>query len=179
VAELLFGEASPSGKLPVTFYRNEALEELPAFTDYSMRGRTYKNYTGEPLYPFGYGLSYADISLGGLRADRTRAVVSAANHSAFSAEEVVEVYVRDMGSPDAPVNPVLGGFARVRLEAGETEELAIPLDPRAFTVVGDDGGRRPGIGPWFVYAGFGQPDPITEKLTGRSCLRTEIVPQAD
>ena len=141
-----------------------------------MRGRTYKNYTGEPLYPFGYGLSYADISLGGLRADRARAVVSAVNHSASAAEEVVEVYVRDMGSPDAPVNPVLGGFSRVRLEAGKTEELAIPLDPRAFTVVGDDGCRRPGIGPWFVYAGFGQPDPITEKLTGRSCLRTEIVP---
>ena len=176
VAELLFGAESPSGKLPVTFYRNEALEELPAFTDYSMRGRTYKNYTGEPLYPFGYGLSYAQMSLCDLLADRTRAVVSIANRSAFPAEEVVEVYTRDMGSPDAPVNPVLSGFLRVRLEAGERRELTIPLDPRAFTAVSGDGRRRPGIGPWRVYASFGQPDPKTEKLTGRRCLQTEIRP---
>ena len=102
VAELLFGAASPSGKLPVTFYRNEALAQLPDFTDYSMRNRTYKYYAGTPLYPFGYGLSYADMALRDLCADQTAARVTVENRSAFSAEQVVELYLRDAGSPDAP-----------------------------------------------------------------------------
>ena len=174
VADLIFGKASPSGKLPVTFYRNEALSELPDFTDYSMRGRTYKNYTGEPLYPFGYGLSYARFELSDLRADPAQALVRVTNRSGFAAEEVVELYVKDLGSPDAPVNPVLAGFARVRLEAGESREVRLTPDPRAFTVVGDDGTRRPGSGRWSVFAGFGQPDRRTEELTGQQCLRTEI-----
>ena len=174
VAELLFGKASPSGKLPVTFYRNEALSELPEFTDYSMRERTYKYYTGEPLYPFGCGLSYADLGLSGLSADREGVRITASNRSSFAAEDVVEVYVKDAASPDAPTNPVLAGFARVRLEPGESRELSVPLDPRAFTVVGADGVRRPGSGRWTVYAGFGQPDRRTEELTGKTSLRTEI-----
>ena len=174
VAELIFGKASPSGKLPVTFYRNEALSELPEFTDYSMRGRTYKYYEGEPLYPFGYGLSYADMALSGLTADKGGARVTVTNRSAFAAEETVELYVRDQGSPDAPTNPVLAGFGRIRLEAGESRELTLALDPRAFTVVGEDGVRRPGSGRWTVYAGFGQPDRRTEELTGKKCLTAEI-----
>ena len=174
VADLIFGRESPSGKLPVTFYRNEALSELPDFTDYSMRGRTYKNYTGEPLYPFGYGLSYARFELSDLRADTAQALVTVTNRSGFAAEEVVELYVKDTGSPDAPVNPVLAGFARVRLEAGESREVQLAPDPRAFTVVDDDGVRRPGSGRWSVFAGFGQPGLRTEELTGQRCLRTEI-----
>ncbi len=174
VAELLFGDASPSGKLPVTFYRNEALAELPDFTDYSMRGRTYKHYTGEPLYPFGYGLSYADMRLSGLRADRRAAAVTVTNLSPFPAEEVVELYVKDEGSPDAPVNPVLAGFARIRLEAGESREVTVPLEERAFTVVDDAGRRLAGTGPWAVYAGFGQPDRRTEELTGKKCLSVSL-----
>ncbi len=175
VAELLFGEASPSGKLPVTFYRNEALAELPDFTDYSMRERTYKYYTGEPLYPFGYGLSYAEMTVDALRADRERASVTVTNHSAFAAEETVELYVRDISAPDAPIHPVLAGFGRICLEGGESRELELALDPRAFTVVGDDGVRRPGDGPWDIYAGFGQPDRRTAALTGRewASVRTE------
>ena len=174
VAELLFGKASPSGKLPVTFYKNSALAELPEFTDYSMRERTYKYYTGTPLYPFGYGLSYADISLCELQADRAAARVALVNRSDFAAEQVVELYVRDEGSADAPVNPVLAGFARVRLEAGERRELCVPIDPAALTVVGEDGARRPGSGRWTLFAGFGQPDARTAELTGQRCLSVAI-----
>ena len=174
VAELLFGDASPSGKLPVTFYRNAALDELPAFTDYAMTNRTYRYYTGTPLYPFGYGLSYAQIELTALTADREKAELTVQNFSPFSAQEVIELYLRDGDSADAPVNPILCGFLRVRLEAGEEKRVSIPLDPRAFTVVDAAGERLPGSGNWTLYAGFGQPDPRTRELSGKTCLNTEI-----
>jgi len=174
VAELLFGEQSPSGKLPLTFYRNSALAELPAFTDYSMRNRTYRYYAGEPLYPFGYGLSYADMSLSDLHAERTAAEVTVTNNSAFAADEVVELYLKDEAAPDAPANPVLCGFRRLHLEAGESRRLQIPIDPRALTVVNAAGERLPGSGRWTLYAGFGQPDRRTKALTGRTALRCAI-----
>ena len=174
VAELLFGDVSPSGKLPVTFYKNEALEELPDFTDYRMAGRTYRYYTGAPLYPFGYGLSYADMELSELSATRERAKLTVQNKSAFAAGEVVQLYIRDEGSADAPTNPVLCGFLRLRLEPGETRLVSVPIDPRAFTVVTPSGERVPGSGRWTLYAGFGQPDRRTEELTGRTCLSTGI-----
>ena len=174
VTELLFGETSPSGKLPVTFYRNEALDELPDFTDYSMRNRTYRHYSGEPLYPFGFGLSYARMALSDLSADRETACVTVENRSAFAAEEVVQLYLKDECSADAPRNPVLCGFARLRLEPGERRKLTLPLDSRAFTVVTEEGARIPGSGNWTLYAGFTQPDPRSEALSGRRCLRAKI-----
>ena len=174
VAELLFGASSPSGKLPVTFYKNSALAVLPDFTDYSMRERTYKYYTGTPLYPFGYGLSYADMALRGLSADRTAARVTVENRSNFAAEQIVELYLKDEGSADAPRNPILAGFARVRLDAGERRKLTVPIAPSAFTVVGDDGVRRPGSGTWTLFVGFGQPDARTAELSGQPCLSVTI-----
>jgi len=174
VAELLFGDASPSGKLPVTFYRNEALQEMPDFTDYSMANRTYRYYSGTPLYPFGFGLSYADISLEALSADRSSAEVTVENHSSFPADEAIQLYIKDRLSPDAPLHPVLCGFSRVSLAPGERRTVRISVDPRAFTNVTSDGVRVPGSGEWTLYAGFGQPDSLTEKLTGKACLSAEI-----
>ncbi len=174
VAELLFGEASPSGKLPVTFYKNEQLAEMPAFTDYAMRGRTYRFFRSAPLYPFGYGLSYADMALRGLSAERGEARVTVENRSGFAAGEVVELYLKDEDSPDAPPNPVLCGFQRVFLQPGESRELRLTLDERAFTVVREDGKRVPGSGRWTLYAGFGQPDRRTGELSGKACLSVTI-----
>ncbi len=174
VAELLFGDVSPSGKLPLTFYRNEALDELPAFTDYSMVERTYRYYTGTPLYPFGYGLSYADMTLSNLSADRREACVTVTNRSDFSAEEVVELYLKDIASPFAPKNPILCGFARISLSPGEQREVCIPISPRAFSVVNNLGERIHGSGSWILSAGFGQPDPRTETLTGKTGLSVEL-----
>ncbi len=174
VAELLFGAASPSGKLPVTFYRNEALAEMPSFTDYAMAGRTYRYYLGEPLYPFGYGLSYGDCVVTGLTADRAQALVTVRNEGSRDTEEVLELYLRDEASPFAPPNPVLCGFRRIFLAAGEEKSLRVPLGEEAFTVVNDAGEHVSGSGRWTLYAGFGGPDARTEALTGRKALSVPI-----
>ncbi len=174
VADLLFGNESPSGKLPVTFYRNEALKEMPEFTDYSMRGRTYRFYQGTPLYPFGFGLSYGKCVIESLRVEDRTAFVRIKNDSGTETDEVIELYLHDEGSSYAPPNPVLCGFRRIRLKAGEAGEYSLPIDPNAFTVVDEKGDRIPGSGNWKLYAGFGAPDKRTEELTGRKPVSAVI-----
>ena len=174
VAELLFGKASPSGKLPVTFYRNEALSEMPAFTDYSMENRTYRYYRGTPLYPFGYGLSYSRFTVTDLSADRNRVLVRVRNEGTYEAEEVIQLYLHDEDSLLAPPNPILCGFRRIRLAAGSEEEFEVPVDPQAFTVVDAEGSRIPGSGRYTLYAGFGAPDRRTEELTGRKAAAVSV-----
>jgi len=170
VADLLFGKASPSGKLPVTFYRNEALEEMPGFTDYSMKNRTYRHYTGTPLYPFGYGLTYGDVSVTGLEASPEAAFVTVENRGCRATEEVIQLYIKDEVSPDAAVNPILCGFLRTELQPGESKQLFIPIDPEGLTVVNEEGKRVPGSGKWTLYAHIGQPDARTEALTGKKAM---------
>ena len=169
VADILFGRVSPSGKLPVTFYRNEALAEMPDFTDYSMKNRTYRYYGGTPLYPFGYGLTYGDVVVTGLTADRAKATVTVENRGAAT-EDVVQLYIHDEASADTPANPILCGFLRVSLDQGETRTVEIPIDPMAFTVVNEAGQRVPGSGTWTLYAGLGQPDARTAELTGKKSI---------
>ena len=173
-AELLFGAESPSGKLPVTFYRNEALPELPEFTDYSMTGRTYRYYRGEPVWPFGYGLTYGDCLVTEVSADAERAIVTVRNDGARDTGDVIELYLHDEESPFAPPNPILCGFRRIRLAAGEEKTFTVPIDPAAFTVVNDAGARIPGSGRWTLYAGFGGPDGRTRALTGHEARSARI-----
>ena len=174
VAELLFGKESPSGKLPLTFYRDDALLEMPQFTDYAMAGRTYRYYQGTPVYPFGYGLSYSSFTVKKLEADRSCAKVLVRNEGAREAEEVIELYLHDEKSSLAPPNPVLCGFRRIRLAAGQEEIFEVAINPDAFTVVTDEGKRIPGSGVWTLYAGFGAPDARTEELTGRKAISVQI-----
>ncbi len=171
-ADVLFGKRSPSGKLPVTFYYNTALEEMPAFTDYSMKNRTYRYYTGKPLYPFGYGLTYGDTKAVSVcnHGDTVKVLV---RNDGRETEDVLQVYVKDMASEDAPVNPVLQAFQRVHLNQGEEREITLKLPARAFQVCSQEGQWVPGSGKWTVYASFGQPDARTQELTGKkaaSCI---------
>ena len=171
-ADILFGKRSPSGKLPVTFYYNTALEEMPAFTDYSMENRTYRYYTGKPLYPFGYGLTYGDTRAvsASLEGKEARVVV---RNDGRETEDVLQVYVKDLESPDAPANPVLCAFRRVHLDQGEEKTVTLKLPERAFQVCNQEGQWVSGSGKWKLFASFGQPDHRTRELTGKeaaSCV---------
>ena len=174
VSDLLFGKESPSGKLPLTFYRNEALKEMPEFTDYTMTGRTYRYYQGVPLYPFGYGLTYGEYSIKDLKAENGIAYVRVKNEGEVETDEVIELYLHDEDSQYAPPNPVLCGFKRIRLKAKEEREFSLTIDPDAFTVVDELGARIPGSGKWKLFAGFGAPDKRTEELTGCKAVSTVI-----
>lgn len=174
LAKLLFGDLSPSGKLPITIYRD--LEGMPAFTDYAMAGRTYRFVEREPLYPFGYGLNYGDTAVTEAAADTDTyeeaarnglvVTVTAENRGSMDVEEVLQVYVR-VDSPDEVPNHHLAAFLRVQLAAGSRREISVPVDRAAFSVVNDRGERVfSGTGAK-VYVGFGQPDARTAALTGK------------
>ncbi len=167
VADLLFGNVSPSGKLPVTFYHNEALNEMPEFTDYSMSNRTYRYYSGTPLYPFGYGLTYGDCEVKAVKAEKGKAEITVINRGNVGTDDVLQLYIHDENSDFAPLNPVLCGFRRLHLDPGEEKEIILDIDPDAFTVINDDGIRVPGSGLWTLYTGFSGPDRRAEVLTGK------------
>ena len=179
VADLLFGKRSPSGKLPVTFYHDEDLAHLPEFTDYSMKGRTYRYLDRKPLYPFGYGLTYADIRA--LAAGAEKAAdggllvrVQVQNLGAVASEDVVQLYVKAEDSPDSTPNPILCGFSRVHLDAGEAKEMTFSVAPASLSVVDDAGNRIFPGGRYTLYAGTSGPDARSCELTGVSPVKLEI-----
>ena len=147
---------------------------MPEFTDYAMKNRTYRYYTGKPLYPFGYGLTYGDVAVTDVSASTNAAVVTVENKGSRATEDVIQLYIKDMESSDAPVNPILCGFQRVTLAPGEQKQLQIAIDPAALTVVNDAGQRIPGSGKWMLYAGNGQPDARTAELTGKQAVCVEL-----
>lgn len=182
IADMLFGELSPSGKLPITFYNDTA--DLPDFEDYSMKGRTYKYLTATPLYPFGYGLSYGDADITAVEvngqavaagakvayAEDMKVCVEVTNKSNMALGEVVQIYIKDNDSAFAPTNGKLCGFARVNMKAGETVKVCVPVDEDAFTVV-NDAGKKAKVGKNFtVSVGFGQADARTKELTGKEAI---------
>jgi beta-glucosidase len=133
VAEALFGEFSPSGRLPVTFYRSTG--ELPDFTDYSMKNRTYRYYLGKPLYPFGHGLSYTSFAY----SDLTDKSVTVQNTGNYDGWETVMVYVKILGSEHAVPNKSLCFFKSVFLKQGEQATVDFSFEERAFMVVNEEG----------------------------------------
>ena len=168
-AEILFGDVSPSGKLPLTFYNS--LAELPEFEDYSMRGRTYRYMEGQAQYPFGYGLTYGNVSVSEARAvvtDRKDAPVLEAvlkNSADRAVSEVLQIYISS-DSPNAPKNPALCAFSRVDLDGREEKHVKIPISPQAFTVVDEDGVRKVDAKKFTFYVGISQPDARSRELTG-------------
>ena len=129
MADIILGDVSPSGKLPVTFYKG--IDQLPPFEDYAMKGRTYRYFEGEPLFPFGFGLSYTTFSYGEAYVDGAHLLVPVTNTGSRTADEVVQLYVRRPDDTDGPLKS-LRGFKRVTIAPGETKTVAIPLTDDTF-----------------------------------------------
>ncbi|HWQ97992.1 MAG TPA: glycoside hydrolase family 3 C-terminal domain-containing protein [Clostridia bacterium] len=179
VADLLFGKVSPSGKLPVTFYHEEDLAHLPEFTDYAMKGRTYRYLDRAPLYPFGYGLSYGDVRVLSAAAEKAAeggltVTATVQNIGKVATDDVVQLYIRAEDTPHATPNPILCEFARVHLDAGESKQVTLHVAPASLTVVDDAGNRLFPGGRYSLYAGTSQPDARSRALTGKSPVRLEL-----
>ena len=178
IARILFGDANPEGKLPVTFYRTA--EELPAFEDYSMKGRTYRYMKQDALYPFGYGLSYTDYTYADamLVSDDIRGekgVVLQAqvtNAGAVEGIETVQVYVR-LEREDAP-NPQLKKIVKVPLKAGETKKIEAVLPREAFMLYDEKGEHVLNPGTYHIYVGGSQPDARSRELTKKEVCHLQI-----
>ena len=182
VADILFGDVSPSGKLPVTFYYSS--EELPDFRDYSMKNRTYRYFEGTPLYPFGYGLTYGDCVVTDADVELKKAAngelegaevtVTVSNNGKVATDDVVQLYIKDKEYELAIPNACLCGYKRVHVEAGSEQKVTISVNAKAFTSVDNDGNRKIFSKKFDLFAGTMQPDSRSEELTGHKCISKEI-----
>jgi beta-glucosidase len=162
VAEALAGDFSPAGRLPITFYKS--VDQLPPFEDYSMAKRTYRYFDGDPLYPFGYGLSYTSFGYNDAKVDNASVAadgsvtvsVDVTNKGAMAGDEVVQLYLTHKGIDGAPLRS-LEGFQRVHLNRGEKKTVSFTLRDRALSVVDAEGKRRIMPGSVDVWVGGGQP----------------------
>ena len=167
IAELLFGKYSPSGKLPVTFYNSA--DDLPAFTDYAMENRTYRYFTGDVLYPFGFGLTYGRTAVTAASAEKAEGgwrVTASLEHSGAAGGDVVEVYIRDNESKFAVRNHSLCAFKPVSFSGDETKTVELFVPDRALEIVDDSGERRVDSRSFTLYVGVSQPDARSCALTG-------------
>ena len=173
IARTLAGTNNPAGRLPVTFYAG--LNDLPAFTDYSMRGRTYRYYRGKALWGFGYGLSYSHFRYGAailsskslVAGEALQAAVAVTNSSNRAGDEVVEAYLKTP-QQDGPVYALVG-FKRVHLDPGESRRVALDIDARAMSSVDATGQRTVLAGNYRLSLGSTQP---TETLSGATASFT-------
>ena len=172
VADVLFGDANPAGRLPVTFYKAD--EVLPPFDDYAMQGRTYRYFHGKPLYAFGHGLSYTSFSYADLSLDRARVGVSdqmkvslqVGNTGTRAGDEVVQLYLRRIGADKDSALKELRGFQRISLQPGESRKVEFALTPERDLRFYDEQGKRYSVHPgaYEVQVGASSAD-IRERVT--------------
>lgn len=187
VADVLFGDYNPAGRLPVTYYKS--IDQIPDFEDYNMTGKTYRFFEKEPLYPFGYGLSYTRFTYNNLvfpekvlAGEDVKIKVTVTNSGKVAGEEVVQLYLTDdKASTTRPIRQ-LEGFKRIPLEPGESKELEFILKARQFSIINNKelrviepgyfsisvGGKQPG------FEGYLDPQ-FTQVLTGRIRLTGKLV----
>lgn len=163
IANVLFGDYNPAGRLPVTFYRSDA--DLPDFSDYSMQNRTYRYFKGEALFPFGYGLSYSTFRYSNLRmparsqvSSSLEVTVDVQNTSTRDGEEVVQLYVSPEIKKERDAIRSLKGFQRVFFKAGETKTISFNLKPEDLSILNEDGLSRYFTGGVRISVGGRQPD---------------------
>ena len=189
IADTLFGDFNPSGRLPLTFYRSA--NDLPTFTDYAMKNRTYRYFGGNPLYPFGYGLSYTKFKYTQLsipatvQAARSVSVQATVTNTGLRAgDEVVQLYLRPApGTPLREVYPgqpmprlCLAGFQRVQLAVGQSKTVKFSISPQQWLLVNKQGVRALQPGSWQVYVGGMQPSPLLATQAGFLSQRISVGP---
>jgi beta-glucosidase len=170
VADVLFGEASPSGKLPLTFPRS--MKDLPPFANYEMAGRTYRYMSAEPLYPFGFGLSYTHFAYSELRLSAEHIAVgepltldlTLSNTGATAGDEVVQIYLSDLEASAPVPQHRLVGFQHVSLQPGESRTLSFTLLPAMMALVDENGQERLEPGAFRVTVGGCSPGPRGQAL---------------
>lgn len=179
IADILFGKTSPSGKLPITFYAS--LDNLPDFTDYSMRNRTYRYIEEKPLYPFGYGLTYGDVICTDAVLEEEvklnediKIKVSAKNRGKVGTEDVIQVYIKDEESQYAVRNTSLCGFKRIFLNPGEEKEIHMTIPFEALKVVNDEGERILDSKKFILYIGVSGADERSIELTKKEPVTVPI-----
>jgi beta-glucosidase len=178
IAQTLAGTNNPAGRLPVTFYKG--IEQLPPFEDYAMKNRTYRYFEGEPLYPFGYGLSYSKFEYSNLKLSSTEldagnpleVDVDVKNAGQHAGDEVVELYITFPKLPGAPLR-ALRGFSRVHLGTGDAQHVKLTLQPRDLSYVNETGDRMVAAGDYSITAGGGQPGTAASQATARLTIRGE------
>lgn len=179
VADALFGDYNPAGRLPVTYYKS--IDQIPSFENYDMEGKTYRYFRQEPLYPFGYGLSYTTFSYSNLTVPEKLATgetvnikVTVTNTGKMEGEEVVQLYLTDEKATTPRPIRQLEGFRRISLKPGESKDVEFTLEPRQFSIINNKnkrviepgyfnisvGGKQPG------YKGYLDPQ-FTQVLTGK------------
>ena len=182
IADVLFGDYSPSGKLPVTFYKS--VNDIPDFNDYSMKGRTYKYFEGKPLFPFGHGLSYTtflydNLTLSAKEVDPENKIfikVNIRNSGNSKGSDVVQLYIKDLDASVPIPNISLEGFKKIDLQPGEQSTVEFEISPKQFAVVDSDGKYYLEPGDFDIYIGGEQPGftGIADASTTHT-LRTRIV----
>jgi beta-glucosidase len=176
VADVLFGDYNPAGRLPVTFYKSDS--DLPDFSSYDMSNRTYRYFKGEALYPFGYGLSYTTFSYGNFSVpssvkagNKLTASIKVTNTGKLNGDEVVQLYVSQQNqNMHAPIK-ALKGFKRISLKAGESKTITFQLTPEDLSVVNENGTLTQLKGKISISAGGGQPG-IKNKTTSNVLVKT-------
>jgi len=182
IADVIFGDYNPSGRLPVTFVKS--IDQLPDFEDYSMENRTYRYMQDAPLYPFGYGLSYTTFDYASLTLDQStvdtetdftvKVSVTVQNSGSRAGAEVVQLYVRDQEASVRVPNWELRGFHKISLEPGEAKRVEFALSRRQLALIDNDGRCILEPGKFTIYVGGQQPDARSAELTGRRVLQQEL-----
>ncbi len=175
LADVLFGDYNPAGRLPVTFYKSE--NDLPPFDDYDMKGRTYRYFEKEPLFPFGYGLSYAKFTYSNLilpkdikAGEDINISIDVKNSGSIAGDEVVQLYVKDLEASVPTAIHSLQGFKRINLKQGEVQTVNFILKPRQISVINKEANRIVEPGIFEIFCGGIQPgfnSQSTEYISGK------------
>uniref|UniRef100_A0A7C5P7X8 Glycoside hydrolase family 3 protein n=1 Tax=Thermodesulfobium narugense TaxID=184064 RepID=A0A7C5P7X8_9BACT len=180
IADVIFGNYNPSGRLPVTFVKS--IDQLPPFENYSMQGRTYRYMNEEPLYPFGYGLSYTKFEYKNLKIEpeklrigkNVKISIEIKNIGNQSGDEVVQLYLKDLDASTIIPHYELKGFKRIHINSGQTRRVTFNLIPRQMALIDNEGRCILEPGKFKVMIGGSQPDKRSLELTGQKIVDGEF-----